>query len=112
MDRDELFSAVTYSHVTSERRAVTMGCLYVEIEGQSCLLDNVDHGLLKNRHFDLLDRMTKERARKKILNIFFPVPRGLSANNSKNKFGNVLAKLSAVHCHYWYLFLASISVFF
>ena len=41
MGRDALFSVVTYTHVTSERRAVTMGCLYLEIEGQSCLLDNV-----------------------------------------------------------------------
>ena len=33
MDQDEVFSAVTYTHVTSERRTMTMGCLYLEIEG-------------------------------------------------------------------------------
>ena len=66
MGRDELFGAVTYTHVTSERRAVAMGCLYLEIGGQSCLLDNVDQGLMKNRKNDLLDRMTKKRARKKL----------------------------------------------
>ena len=47
-----------------DRRAVTMGCLYLEIEGQSYLLDNVDQGLMKNTRIDLLDRMTKKRARK------------------------------------------------
>ena len=39
-----------------------MGCLYLEIEGQSCLLDDVDKGLMKHRQIDLLDRMTKKRA--------------------------------------------------
>eukprot|EP00904_Undaria_pinnatifida_P007234 jgi/Undpi1/3640/HiC_scaffold_16.g07010.m1 len=34
MDRNELFSTVTYTHVTSERRAVTMCCLYLEIEAR------------------------------------------------------------------------------
>ena len=56
MDRDELLRAVTYNtHVTSERRAVTMGCLYLDIEGQSCLSDNiyVDQGLMK------IDKLTR-----------------------------------------------------
>ena len=44
-----------------------MSCLYLEIEGQSCLVGSVDQGLTKNRQVDLLDRMTKERARKIIL---------------------------------------------
>ena len=47
-----------------ERRGVTMGCLYLEIEGQSCLVGSVDYGLMKNRQTDLLDRMTKKRAKK------------------------------------------------
>ena len=33
-----------------------MGCLYLEIEGQSWLVDNVDRGLMK---VDQLDRLTK-----------------------------------------------------
>ena len=41
-----------------------MGCLYLEIEGQSCLVGSVDQGLMKNRQIDLLDRMTQKRARK------------------------------------------------
>ena len=50
-----------------------MGCLYLEIEGQSCLAGSVDQGLMKNRQIDLLDRMTKKRVRKKnILVIFSP----------------------------------------
>ena len=42
-----------------------MGCLYIDIERQSRLLDNVDQGLMKNRQIGLVDRMTEERARKK-----------------------------------------------
>ena len=42
-----------------------MGCLCLEIEGQSCLVGSVDQGLMKNRPIDLLDRMTNKRARKK-----------------------------------------------
>ena len=73
MDRDELFSAVTYFMWPSpERRGVTMGCLYLEIEGQSCLVGSVDQGLMNIRHFDLLDRMTQKRARKIILVTFSP----------------------------------------
>ena len=48
-----------------ERREVTLGCLYLEIVGQSCLVGNVDQGLMENRQIDLLDHMTKKRARKK-----------------------------------------------
>ena len=29
-----------------------MGCLYLENEDQSCLLDNVDQGLIRNRQID------------------------------------------------------------
>ena len=48
-----------------EQRGVTMGCSYLDIEGQSCLMGSVDQGLVKNRQIDLLDRMTQERARRK-----------------------------------------------
>ena len=69
-----------------------MGYLYLEIEGQSCLLDNVDQGLIKNRQIGLLDRiMTKKRARKKTSSSHFPhsdVTRNLSANNPPKKFAN------------------------
>ena len=43
-----------------------MGGLHPEIEGQSCLVGSVDRGLVKSRQIDLLDRMTKKRAIKKI----------------------------------------------
>ena len=59
-----------------------MGCHYLEIEGQSCLVGSVDQGLMKNRRSDLLDRMTNKRARNK--KQFLPhsdVTRNLSANN-------------------------------
>ena len=49
-----------------ERRGVTMGCLYLEIEGQTCLVGSVDQDLMKNRQIELLDRMTQKRARKQI----------------------------------------------
>ena len=42
-----------------------MGCLFLEIEGQSCLVDRVDQDLMKNRHIGLLDRMAKNNARRK-----------------------------------------------
>ena len=48
-----------------ERRGVTLGCLYLEIEGQSCLVDSVDQGLMKNSQIDLLDRMTPKKGQKK-----------------------------------------------
>ena len=47
-----------------------MGCLYLDIEGQTCLVGSVDQGLMKNKQIDLLDRMTKTRARKNICNVF------------------------------------------
>ena len=47
-----------------------MGCLYLEIEGQSCLVGSVDQGLMENRQIDLLDRMPRKRARKHFSNIF------------------------------------------
>ena len=50
-----------------------MGCLYLKIEGQSCLVGIVDQGLMKNRLIDLLDRMTQKRATKthfRSVNIF------------------------------------------
>ena len=49
----------------SEQRGVTMVCLYLEIEGQSCLVGSVGQGLMKNRQTDLLGRMTQKKARKK-----------------------------------------------
>ena len=55
-----------------ERREVTMGCLYLEIEGQSCLVGSVDQVLMKKRQIDLFDRMTKQRATKNILVILSP----------------------------------------
>ena len=79
---------------------MTMGCPYLEMEGRSCLLDNVDQGLMKNRQIDLSDRKTKEP--EKICQSFSPlneVTRNLSANNPKKNFGNVLAKLWAFRCH-------------
>ena len=55
-----------------DQRGVTVGCLYLEIEGQSCLVGSVDEGLMKNGQVDLLDRTTQKRARKKnILVIFY-----------------------------------------
>ena len=81
---------------------MTMGCLYLEIEVQSCLLDNYDQGLMKNRQIDLLDSMTKKEP-EKIYISFFPhseVTRNISANNPKQKINeNILAKLSALLCH-------------
>ena len=43
-----------------------MGFLYLEIEGPSCLVGNVDQGLMKNKQIDLLDRMTQKKRQKKI----------------------------------------------
>ena len=85
-----------------ERRGVTMGCLLLEIEGQSCLAGRVDPSLMKNRQINLLDRMTKKRARKKIFLSFFPHSddtQNLSASDPLKTFGNVLATLSAFPCH-------------
>ena len=57
----------------AERRVVTMGCLYLELEGQSRLVGSVDQGLMKNRQIDLLDRMTQKRARKKHFSHIFSI---------------------------------------
>ena len=43
-----------------------MGCLYLEIEGQSCLVGSVDQALIKNIQIDLLDRMTQKARKNKI----------------------------------------------
>ena len=50
-----------------------MGSLYLEIEGQSCLVGSVDKGLMKNRQINLLGRMTQKRARKKHFSNIFPI---------------------------------------
>ena len=79
-----------------ERGGVTTGCLYLEIEGQSCLVGSVDQGLMKKRQIDLLGRLTPRRASKKKKKVIFPhsdVTRNLSANNPQKKFANFLAKL-------------------
>ena len=56
----------------TEQRGVTMGCLYLEIEGQPCLVGRVYQGLMKNRQVDLLDPMSQKTARKKnILRVKF-----------------------------------------
>ena len=77
-----------------------MGGLYLEIEGQSCLVDNVDRVLIKNLRIHQLGRITKKEPEKHIFCSFFPHGDDdghLSASNSKNKFENVLVKLSAFH---------------
>ena len=50
-----------------------MSCLYVEIEGQSCLVGSVDQDLMKNRQIDLLDRMAKKEPEKKHCSHSFPI---------------------------------------
>ena len=55
-----------------------MDCLYLEIEGQWCLVGSVDQGLVKRGLMDLLDRMTKKRTSRKklVLQYFFsPIAR-------------------------------------
>ena len=76
-----------------------VGCLELELEGQSCLVDDVDRGLMK---IDQLGHMTKEDPEKYCFNRFFHIdsPKGTghpSANGSKKKFGNLLAKLWLFH---------------
>ena len=71
-----------------KHRGVTIGCPYLEIGGQSCLVGNVDQGLMKNRQIDLLGRMTQKRVGKKTLESYFPdrdVTRNISANNPPRK---------------------------
>ena len=59
-----------------EQIGVTMGCLYLEIKGQSCLVGSVDQGLMKNRQTDLFDRTTQKKSqKKKKLAIFAPYRR-------------------------------------
>ena len=84
----------------SERRGVTMGSLYLEIQIQSRFVGSVDRGLMKNRQIGLLDRMTKKRARKKKMSLspHSDVTRNLSAINPPKNW-KILAKLSAFHCH-------------
>ena len=50
-----------------------MGGLYLKIGGQSCLVGNVDQGLMINRQIDLLDRMTEKEPEKKNWSNLFPV---------------------------------------
>ena len=79
-----------------------MGCLQLEIEGQSCFFYNVDQGLMKSRQIDLLDRMTKKKSQKKHVLIVFPhsdVTRNLSANNPRKSLETFWPKLSAFHCY-------------
>ena len=65
-----------------------MGCLYLEIEGQSCLVGSVDHGLIKNRQIDLLDRITQKEKNSLVNFSHSDVARHLSANNRKRKKAN------------------------
>ena len=67
-----------------------MGCLCLEIKGQLCLVGSVDQGMMKNRHFDLLDGMTQKGARKKNILVIphSDVTRKISANNPPKKFAN------------------------
>ena len=39
-----------------------MGCLYLDIEGQSCLVSSADQGLMKSRQIDLLGRMPQKKS--------------------------------------------------
>ena len=88
-----------------EQKGVTMGCLYLEVQGQSCLVGSVDQGLMKNRLVDLLGRMTQTRARKKHFSNMFPIatlPGIFQQLTLQNKFANFLARLSTFHCHRYY----------
>ena len=76
-----------------------MGCLFLEIKDQSCLVGSVDQGLMKNRQIDLFDRMTKKEPEKKHFTHFFPkvtLPGIFQQITPKIKFGNLLAILSIV----------------
>ena len=77
-----------------------MGCLYLEIEGQSCSVGSVDEGLMKIRQIVQLDRMTEKKNQKKdVFSIVSPT-RNLSANDPQKKLANFLAKASAFHCRW------------
>ena len=72
----EINFSVTYTLMwpCPGRREGTMGCLWLEIEGQSCLVGSVDQGLMKKRKIDLLERMTpKKRHTTNIKVIHFPI---------------------------------------
>ena len=78
-----------------------MGCLYLEIEDQSCLADSVDQCLMKNRQIDLLDSMTKNKP-EKCSSHFFPilVLSGIVQQITPlNKVWKISAILSAFHCN-------------
>ena len=71
-----------------------MGCLYLEIEGQSYSVDNVDRGLMKN---DQLGHMTKEHE-KYYFNQFFPTATVLGIFRRaipKPSLEKIMVKLSA-----------------
>ena len=71
--------------------------------------DNAGRGLMET---DQLGR-AKNKGRKILLDRFFPIATtgNLSANNSKNKLGNVLVKLLAFHQHRPYIALTSVFIF-
>ena len=88
-----------------ERRWVAMDCPYLEIEGQSCLVDNViNQGLMKidkSTYYwtDNSMMMTKKRARKK-KQACFPkatLPGIYQQITPPKKFWDFLAKLAAFH---------------
>ena len=64
-----------------------MGCLYLEIEGHSCLMGSVDQGLMKNRQkLTCWTAGPKKEPEKKHFSPYFPhsdVTPILSANNPK-----------------------------
>ena len=64
---------------------------------------------MKNRLIDLLDRMTKNRARKTMFSPFFShsdTPGIFQQITPPKKFGNFLAKLSAFYCHVGLIYTA------
>ena len=68
-----------------------MGCLYLEIEGQSYLVGSVDQALMKNKQLGLLDRTTIKMSEKKRCKLYFPhsdVTRNISSNNPQNSFSH------------------------
>ena len=50
-----------------------MGCLYLAIEGQSCLAGSVDQGLMKNRHGALGPHNPKKSHKSLYLSNIFPI---------------------------------------
>ena len=47
-----------------------MDCLYLEIEGQSRVVDNVDQSLMKNGQINHLGRMTEKESENKYTYIY------------------------------------------